>query len=647
MKKQIKISFMHLAPATLALSLGISSCGSNKEDNTTASGTTVTDEEVTEGTTAETTAAVNAANPLSTAYPNGLAISAFSQSTSTSLALAENKGAPPTADDLDKKDANAKVDDANKRLVGNGDCFSKENVKDRAGFTTPTCYEFDSELAPFKNAQGGSGIEYGSTDGTDGKGEACIVAFARSQMSAVVARLEKGMFMIEAMMCQAKKAAVAEGGTLALPTESSPSLDLKTYLTKATEGAQGMTITTATMDYKGTSDGRPVYYNHVVFTDPSGRTVDVNMTHSPAADGTNSTYNGTLWTIETETTSQASGANPPASGSTVQPTPAGPAVPPKAGLVDPIPVTPGTAPVGQATVPAGQPTTPVGQPSSPSGSASTTTKKRYFQVNYAKTETDGVPNIKADMREARIKDSLTAITSSGELDLNVGASFAGTQGTNGYGDYGSEQSNSIIEGIKTIRFNMNPDTNEGNLDYWVNPGGSYYENARGFVFKLEKNTDGTLAGCAVTGAAHYKGSPEGISIRRAIKEGGEITLEPRGFFHPFAANNATTKTKDTRQLGQMGTSISKQCFKQNSSGVYAIDTSKTASSQGFDVIETAANDIKPPKINEVKAVPPTPTDSGKAKPATQGTTTPATTTPATTTTQATTPPAASPASGTK
>ena len=548
-----------LVPLCLILLLGCTNSGDDDDEEDSSSAATSA---VTSGTTTQNSAAVQESNPLSGSYPSGLAISVFPQAT-TSLRLDE------AADNRDKMTAEEKADAANERLIGEGDCFSADGIGDRTGFTEPTCYEFDSDLMPFARTSPAGTTEYGTLDGTDGNGEACLVAFARSQMSLVVARLEKAMFMVEAMLCQAKKNASANGSTLALPTTAGESLDFTSTLTEAASGTAGMTITLASITKLEDIDSRAVYHNKVSFTDPGGRTNEINLVHSPAADGSNDTYNGTLWTIESggsEPSPGGGGAAAPAAG-----TPATGA--PAAGSP-----TPGT-PVQPATLVA-------------------TTKKRYLHINYAKTSTDGVYNIKAELRRANIADTLDPITEDGELNLNIGADFTGTAGSSTYGGYGSTQSNDIIEAIKYISFDMNPDTNAGSMAYWMNPGGSYYENARGFIFNISADTTTELlSGCATTGSAHYLGTPTGISIRRSIYEGGDITLTPRGYYHPFADQNQTTRTQDTRQPGQHGTTITKQCFAQNTAGtLYELDTTLTTSSQGYDIIESGTSDVAPPDV---------------------------------------------------
>ena len=502
----IKIPIMILS--TLMFLTPLSCGGSSGDDDSDEATTTQTD--VTDGTSAETSSEVQEENPLTGAYPSGLAISVFPQSSSASLTLA--------AGDLDKKPLKQKVDDSNKRLVGEGDCFSKELVDDRPGFDTPTCYEFDSGMMPFK--KDGVSPEYGTLDGTDGAGEACLVAFARSQMTSVVARLEKAMFMVEAMMCQAKKAAEANGSTLELPSDVGSTLDLTDTLKEATSGVTGINVNSAKITRKPDASSRAVYHNQVSFSDPGGRTIEINLVHSPDATGSNDNYNGTLWTI-----SEGGKA-------------------------------PGPGPGSQST-----------------------NKKRYLHINYSKTTSGSTVNMQAEMRRANILNTLDPITSKGELDLNVGATFTGSPTDPNYGNYSTPNANDTIEAMKYISFNMNPDTNEGSMSYWVNPGGNYFENARGFVFNVTKNTTtNTLEGCAVTGATQTTGAPNGISIRRALREGGAVTLEPRGYYHPFADNNLTTKTKDTRQPGQSGASVSKQCFSQNATSFkYEIDSSKTTS----------------------------------------------------------------------
>ena len=61
-----------------------------------------------------------------------------------------------------------------------------------------------------------------------------------------------------------------------------------------------------------------------------------------------------------------------------------------------------------------------------------------------------------------------------------------------YAGVSDEATNSDIHAINYVAFDMDVDTNEGNLSYWQNPGGNINEAARGFLFKIEKDDDGAL-----------------------------------------------------------------------------------------------------------------------------------------------------------
>lgn len=315
------------------------------------------------------------------------------------------------------------------------------------------------------------------------------------------------------------------------------SIDLQSTLENA---AGKLKISRAKITRLEDVDDRPVYKSEVTMTDFTEQKIDIDLVHSPAKDGTNDTYNGVLSVKFTGGKYEGLGSN----------------------------------------------------------------KIRAMSVVYARSESKGKKKMKYEVRNAALKDTLEPFNGDGTVDFNAGAVFTGTKATDGYGNYGTGQPNDFISGMKYIEFDVDPDTNEGNLSYWVNPGGQYYENARGFLFNIAANDDGDLSGCGVSGATGSGGVSElgaGISIRRALKEGADdkdLTLEPRGYLHPFANNNTLTAgEKDDRQPGQRGTTITKQCFKRNSEGKYVIDTKKTTHAHGYDIIEGSASTVKRPAVN--------------------------------------------------
>ena len=133
------------------------------------------------------------------------------------------------------------------------------------------------------------------------------------------------------------------------------------------------------------------------------------------------------------------------------------------------------------------------------------------------------------------------------------------------------------------------------------------------------------------------GSAQAVSIHKAIKEDKVAQwLVPGGFYHPFlsiesgmgmnaatitgptadASGNYYTRTNDqgirkwyipevatgdVAAFGtqQMGAILTKQCFKQNVAGVYEIDSAKTPSASGYELIKTSDTGklLTPPVTN--------------------------------------------------
>lgn len=208
-------------------------------------------------------------------------------------------------------------------------------------------------------------------------------------------------------------------------------------------------------------------------------------------------------------------------------------------------------------------------------------------------------NVKASVRRARFATSLSPV-----FDAGGRVNFAAA---------GDGDTNQTIEGISLVEFDMNPTDSTGTLSYWKNPGGNYTESARGFVFKVEKEGEFNK-GCAVSGAALDQ------SIRKALKDGA--VLKPSGWLHPFF--NGTTQASGTDYdyanagqnaqwkkpaiegqsavdfvTQQRGNSVSRQCFKQDANGNYALND--TTGSAGYELITTDdAKFINPPDVAAIK-----------------------------------------------
>jgi hypothetical protein len=478
-----------------------------------------------------------ASNPAALAYPTNLAISAFPSSTSTTLTLADAIDATPAAKKAEQE----------KLIRGEGEsCLPKVmGEADKEG-TVETCYEFDQDMISGTNPNGGT---YGTATGKNSAGEACLPAFARAQVKRVVGHVDRSLGLAQMALCQRKKA-----GQTSQPAVGE-TIDLAEIL--KTAFANKGTVTTANLKrLADASDGAKVFTMAFDMTRPDGTPMVVNITHSPKNDA-NTAYTGVIYSRITE---QKTGG----------------------------------------------------------GSESMT---RLVSVMYERSDT----TMKYNLRTARFASALvaTAIAADGQVDFNTGAVFPGGTYT-GYAD-----ANSAVSGMTSIAFEGNPTTNAGTFSYWQNPGGNYTERARGMLASLSYDeATKTLSGCATSGAAGS--TSDGVSIRASIRD--SKTLEPNGSYHPFfnvpngspsCGTVSSTVSIDTAgsfyfcpsattikwyvpsSLGANGTTFvtaqqptlhTRQCFKQNTSGVYEIDTAQSTAAAGYELITTAdtAKKISPP-----------------------------------------------------
>ncbi len=488
---------------SLSLAGFIASCGkkSSDDDESTDDSTTV----------AGSGSTVTASNALAAVYPQTLALAIFPQSSGTSLTLLEETVSDPNA----KKNVDDKIKENEKRLKGEIDCFDPNQFKPMKPSNSVTCYEFDVDMNPSTFTDNGMTRSFGTTDGkvsgtvggTDTtNNEACMVAFARSQVEDSVQQVDRALAMVSGMLCQAKK----EGLATDLPANAGDTLDLSTAFGK---GNAGLTGATAKITRLADVDGNPVYRSDIEATGPDGKKMTVNLVHSP---GANDTSKGTM--------------------SFSRPMNAG------AGTTD------------------------------PNNSAN---KTMALSINYSREVDDaGAKRMRFEVRRAAIENSITPFDSSGLVN---------------YAAIPQEASNSQVHAINYVAFDINPDTNAGNLSYWQNPGGSYNESARGFLFNISKNND-VLSGCGISGAT------ANVSIRKAILEPTDTNvLKPVRYWHP-RENQNTNANKDSRYSANEGFSITQQCFTQDSStGVYNIDTVNTSDSRGYSVLATTATNVTPPQ----------------------------------------------------
>lgn len=219
-------------------------------------------------------------NALAVAYPSTLAISAFPSDKTTSLGLEDS------TNDVNNKPPKEKIENAEQRMKGVGDCIDpavfKTSRNDNPMQSNETCYEFDWDMNPYtRNGKSG-----GTKTGLNSDKEACMVAFAREQVNKTVDKVDRALALVGGIMCQAKKdgaaALPAVGETLTL-TDS-----LKAAL-PAGLGAKALKSKSATITrLADSSSGAAVYKSTVVVEDPRGKEMTINLTHTPGVDGAES-----------------------------------------------------------------------------------------------------------------------------------------------------------------------------------------------------------------------------------------------------------------------------------------------------------------------------------------------------------------------
>lgn len=499
-------------------------------------------------------------NTLATIYPGGLSITVFPDDRSA-LALTQ------TVNDDKTPTMAAKTKEAEAILKGDRDCAGSIFQR-QVRAANETCYEFDQEMIYGKRNPSPS--FKGTQNGKNAAGEACLVAFSRSQVKEVEFVIDRALGVVQAMLCQAKKA----GKASSLPAVGE-TVDLASVLKEAL-GDKAARISKASITRVADKDGRPVYRSDVTMEGRNGDTQETHLVHSPASTSDNGTYDGVLWT-------KMSGLDKLGNGAGQQ-------------------------------LPGGEPKDP------------------YMSVQYSKSMVDGKPRLKAQLLRARVVEALsTNVFKNGVLDLNV-SNNANNEYQNPAG--GTYQNNQALSGMTYIGLNVDPETGAGAVSYWQNPGSNYTESARGMVFNLSSaEANSSLSGCGLTGARKGENSAnpgDGMSIRKAIKEGKLASLVPNGFYHPFFntessdPNNQTSCNAASGQpydydctdgsvwysprlssplkadwvTKQMGPAVSRQCVKQNvTSGLYEIDTSKITEQAGFVLIDGA----NPPAADKVTA----------------------------------------------
>jgi hypothetical protein len=517
-----------------------------------------------------------AVSELSDAFPGSLALTVFPTESSASLALGE-----AAAETFDPNGMKIKDKVAEQQKIANGEAssclptaLSKQFVKGE----DETCYEFDQDMIYGTNDSGQTTPKFlGNQNGKASTGEACMVSYMRDQVSDTIAMVDQTLGFGMAAICQHKKDN---------PDASLPAVGETVDLAPAMTGLLGkkLTVSSASLERLADNGDYPVFRILIKVSKEGDPKRTIGIIHSPN-DDKNETYVGTMYTVME-----------------------------------------------------GEPKFKSGMPAQ----ANASEQYRHISISYKRSVVDGENHMSAELRTAKVEKSLSAkaITDAGVLDFNVGTEIAtGTVGSTGYGNFtgfSDNEQNKAVDSMTLVAFDVNPDTNEGTLAYWKNPGGRYYENARGFNIAISENTDGTLAGCATSGAASTD-MGKGISIRRYLNEKEtDLTLEAKGFYHPFMSNPSGSGTDDkgsfktaTKQSGQIvkwyvplisdatiaskfvtdqnGSIVTRQCFTQNAEGLYEIDAAKITEVAGLELIDTGntVNNAKfiklpPPVRAEIK-----------------------------------------------
>ncbi|MCI5127633.1 MAG: hypothetical protein D3907_03835, partial [Candidatus Electrothrix sp. AUS3] len=175
-------------------------------------------------------------------------------------------------------------------------------------------------------------------------------------------------------------------------------------------------------------------------------------------------------------------------------------------------------------------------------------KNHVVSVRYENSlDDEGNRYISLELSRAGIVDTVEPFEEDGDINFSAIPD-----------DAGNEQ----LHAINYVAYDGYPDTNSGNLSYWMNPGGRFEESARGFLFNNSAQDDGTLAGCGVSGAT------SNISIRKSISNPEEFILQPTRYWHPTpGADGNMHPDKDPRFDSDQGSKITKQCFTQDANGL--------------------------------------------------------------------------------
>ncbi len=216
-------------------------------------------------------------NPMANLVPEGISIPSFPVDSGASLALGDDS---ETIDDPDaKKDMAERKKEQRQRLRGEGTCLDLKIFKD-VKEEAVSCYDFDSDMNPMTK----DGKSTGTTTGKHSNDEACMVAFARSQMNTVKAMVDRAMGLVNGLACQALK-----NGDTELPAVGEEK-NVASVLTDASEAGaaalglgsdQAPEIKVATVKRESDTE----FTTTLTLNNPKGKSMTLVVKNNSSADG--------------------------------------------------------------------------------------------------------------------------------------------------------------------------------------------------------------------------------------------------------------------------------------------------------------------------------------------------------------------------
>lgn len=201
-------------------------------------------------------------------------------------------------------------------------------------------------------------------------------------------------------------------------------------------------------------------------------------------------------------------------------------------------------------------------------SAAPNDKPELTSVRYSRMGSGTSARLKMDVIRADMKGDVP-FTSEGVINFPT-ESLAGD--------------NSTLQSIFRYAFDVNPESSEGQLAVWANPGANLTERARGFIFDLAYDAESrTIKGCGIAGA-------DASSIRQSSVTGK--AMKPEGLYTPQVCQ----AKGNAGPADNFAPYVWKQCFTQGEDGVYSIDTAKTADTRGYDFLPIAEAGITAPDL---------------------------------------------------